>query len=102
MQLLKKTLLSCEDIISETHPFKPELEEYLNDRRLIFFCTVWNKVNGRHIFPFAIWGPVLLNENGISNEQLFLSEFSEYLELMRKRDKTARLKLSLSEFQEKW
>ena len=99
---IKKSLLSWEDIINETHPFKPELEEYLNGGRLIFFCTVWNKTNERHSFPFAIWGPVLLNEKGISSEQIFLSEFSEYLELMRKRDKNARLKLSLSEFQEKW
>ena len=54
------------------------------------------------VSPSQFGGPVLLNEKGISSEQIFLSEFSEYLELMRKRDKNARLKLSLSEFQEKW
>ena len=99
---IKKSLLSWEDVISKTHPLKPELEEYLNALRLVFFCTVWTKENERHTFPFSIWGPVLLNENGISDEQIFLSEFAEHLENMCKCDKTQKLKLPLSEFQEKW
>ena len=44
----------------------------------------------------------MLNENGISDEQIFLSEFAEHLENMCNCDKTKKLKLSLSEFQEKW
>ena len=99
---INKSLLSWQDIISNTHPFRPELEEYLYALRLIFFCTVWTKENERHTFPFSIWGPVLLNENGISDEQIFLSEFAEHLENMCNCDKTKKLKLSLSEFQEKW